>query len=133
MAAAGSVLDASALLAYLRKEPGGERVLRAILAGGAVMATVNFGEVAAWFVRNGADETFVRSLRSRLAFPLVPVDDDLAVRAALLEPATRASGLGLGDRTCLALAGRLGVPAVTADRPWAGPAARVGVTLDLIR
>ena len=41
----GSVLDASALLAYLRKEPGGERVLEAIVAGDAVMATVNFSEV----------------------------------------------------------------------------------------
>ena len=46
---------------------------------------------------------------------------------------TRALGLGLGDRLCLALAARLGVPAVTADRPWAGPAARAGVALDLIR
>jgi ribonuclease VapC len=131
--AAGSVLDASALLAYLRKEPGGEHVLQAILAGGAVMATVNFSEVATWFVRNGADEVYVRSLRSRLAFPLVPVDDDLAVRAALLEPLGRAAGLGLGDRTCLALAARLSVPAVTADRPWASPAAQAGIALDLIR
>ena len=133
MAAIGSVLDASALLAYLRKEPGGEHVLQIILAGGAVMATVNLGEVATWFVRNGADEAFVRSLRERLAFLLVPVDDDLAIRAALLEPLGRATGLGLGDRTCLALAGRLGVPAVTADRPWVGPAARAGIALDLIR
>lgn len=131
--AADSVLDASALLAYLRKESGGERVLRAILTGRAVMATVNFGEVATWFVRHGADEAFVRRLRERLAFPLVPVDDDLAVRAARLEPLTRASGLGLGDWVCLALAARLGVPAVTADRPWAGPAAQAGVALDLIR
>ena len=130
---AASVLDASALLTYLRKEPGGERVLAAILAGGAIMATVNFGEVATWFVRNGADEVFLRSLRSRLAFPLVPVDDDLAIRAALLEPLGRVAGLGLGDRTCLALAKRLGVPAVTADRPWAGPAAKAGIALDLIR
>ena len=62
-----------------------------------------------------------------LVFPLVAVDDDLAIRAALLEPLTRASGLGSGDRICLALAGRLGVPAVTADRPWTGPAAPAGV------
>ena len=72
-------------------------------------------------------------LHERPVFPLVPVDDDLALRAALIEPVTRALGLGLGDRLCLALAARLGVPAVTADRPWAGPAARAGVALDLIR
>jgi ribonuclease VapC len=130
---AGSVLDASALLAYLRNEPGGDRVPRAILTGQAVMSTANFAEVATWFARNGADESFIRSLRDRLVFPLVPLDDDLAIRAALLEPLTRASGLGLGDRICLALAGRLGVPAVTADRPWTGPAAQAGITLELIR
>ena len=72
---AGSVLDASALLAYLRNEPGGDRVLRAILTGQAVMSTANFAEVATWFARNGADEPFIRSLRDRLVFPLVPLDD----------------------------------------------------------
>jgi len=129
----GSVLDASALLAYLRKEPGGERVLEAIVAGGAVMTTVNFSEVASWFVRNGADEAFIRSLRARLVFPLVPVDDDLAIRAALLLPLTRAAGLSLGDRLCLSLAARLGLPALTADRSWREVADAVGLTVDLIR
>jgi len=130
---AGSVLDASALLAYLRKEPGGERVLEAIVAGGAVMTTVNFGEVATWFMRNGADETFVRSLRVRLVFPLVPVDDDLAIRAALLTPLTWSVDLSLGDRICLSLASRLKAPALTADRLWHEVAQVAGMTVELIR
>ncbi len=129
----GSVLDASALLAYLRKEPGGERVLEAIIAGSAVMTTVNFSEVASWFIRNGANEAFVRSLRARLVFPLVPVDDDLAIRAALLLPLTRAAGLSLGDRLCLALVARLDLPALTADRSWREIANAVSLTVDLIR
>ncbi len=129
----GSVLDASALLAYLRKEPGGERVLEAIVAGGAVMTTVNFAEVATWFTRNGADEAFVRSLRARLVFPLVPVDDDLAIRAALLVPLTRSVGLSLGDRLCLSLAARLKAPALTADRHWHEVAQVAGMSVELIR
>ena len=52
-------------------------MLEAIVAGGATMTTVNFSEVATWFMRSGADETFIRSLRTRIVFPLVPVDDDL--------------------------------------------------------
>ena len=72
---ARSVLDASALLAYLRREPGWEQVLQAF-TGTATMTTVNFGEVAGWLVRNGADETAVRALRNGLVFPLAPVDDD---------------------------------------------------------
>ena len=89
------VLDASALLAYLRAEPGGERVLAAITAG-ATMTTLNFSEVAGWFVKQGADEVYIRSLRARLVFPLVPLDDDLAIRAALLLPATPVGGLEPG-------------------------------------
>jgi len=118
---ADSVLDASALLAYLRKEPGGERVLEAVVAGGAVMTTV---------MRNGADEVFVRSLRARLVFPLVPVDDDLAIQAALLAPLTRSAGLSLGDRLCLSLAARLKAPALTADRLWHEVAQAAGISVN---
>ena len=126
------VLDASALVAYLRAEPGADRVLSAI-ATGATMTTLNFGEVAGWFIRQGADEAYVRSLRARLVFPLVPFDDDLAIRAALLLPATRSAGLSLGDRACLALASRSGIPALTADGAWAGVADVIGIAVDLIR
>ena len=126
------VLDASALLAYLRAEPGSDRVIAAI-ATGASMTSLNFGEVAGWFIRQGADEAYVRSLRARLVFPLVPFDDDLAIRAALLLPATRSAGLSLGDRACLALAERSGVPALTAERAWSGVAEATGVAVTLIR
>ena len=44
---------------------------------------------------------------------------------------TRATGLSLGDRACLALAQRLRVPAVTADREWAN--VNVGITIQLVR
>ena len=128
----GVVLDASALLAYLRAEPGADRVIAAITAG-ASMTSLNFGEVADWFIRQGADEPYVRSLRARLVFPLVPFDDDLAIRAALLLPVTRSARLSLGDRACLALAGRSGVPALTAHRAWSEIAQAAGVAVEPIR
>lgn len=127
-----SVLDASALLAYLRREPGWEQGLQAF-TGTAAMTTVNFGEVAGWLVRNGADEAAIRGLRNGLVFPLTPVDDDLAIRAALLEPLTRFKGLGIGDRLCLALATRSNAVAVTADAAWQEIAKAVGVEVKLIR
>ena len=129
---ARSVLDASALLAYLRQEPGWEQVLEA-LTGTTTMTSVNFGEVAGWMVRKGADEVAVRGLRSGLVFPLTPVDDDLCIRAALLEPLTRAKGLGIGDRLCLALAARSDSIAVTADAAWQEIATDAGVEVRLIR
>jgi ribonuclease VapC len=129
---ATSVLDASALLAYLRNEPGAEAVLATIL-GDTTMTTLNFSEVAQKLVVGGAGESELRDLRSRLVFPLVDIDDDLAIRAALLVPHTRAHGLSLADRICLALAGRLGVSAVTADRAWEALAAIIGIRVELIR
>ena len=57
------------------------------------------------------------------------VDD--ATVAARLWQTTREAGLSLADRACLALAARLGVPAVTADRAWAG--LDVGVEVIAIR
>lgn len=129
---ARSVLDASALLAYLRREPGWEQVLEAF-TGTAMMTTVNFGEVAGWMVRNGADEAAVRAVRTGLVFPLTPVDDDLAIRAALFEPLTWFKGLGIGDRLCLALAARSGAVALTADAAWQEIAGPTGVEVRLIR
>jgi ribonuclease VapC len=127
-----NVLDASALLAYLRREPGWEQVLQA-LTDAATMTSVSFGEVAGWLVSNGADEPAVRALRNGLVFPLTPVDDDLAIRAALLEPLTRPEGLGIGDRLCLALAARSDAVALTADTTWHEIAEATGVTVRLIR
>ncbi len=129
---ARSVLDASALLAYLRREPGWEQVLAAF-SGTTTMTSVNFGEVAGWMVRKGADEAAVRGLRNGLVFPLTTVDDDLCIRAALLEPLTRAKGLGIGDRLCLALAARSDSVALTADAAWQEIAVGAGVVVQLIR
>jgi PIN domain nuclease of toxin-antitoxin system len=60
-------------------------------------------------------------------------DASLAHDVGLLLPATRAAGLSLGDRACLALARRLGVRALTAERRWADVARVAGVEVRLIR
>ena len=43
---------------------------------------------------------------------------EAAYAAAELHTQTKEFGRGLGDRSCLALAMQLGVPALTADREW---------------
>jgi ribonuclease VapC len=66
-------------------------------------------------------------------YPLTPVDDDLAIRAALLEPLTLSKGLGIGDRLCLALAARTTAVALTANAWLAEVAEAVGVEVQLIQ
>ena len=59
-------------------------------------------------------------------------DRDAAFVAARLTDATRLYGSGLGDRTCMALAIKLGVPVLTADRSW-GKLTISGLTVEIIR
>lgn len=62
---------------------------------------------------------------------MVPLTEDDAVCIARLRAVTRAQGLSLGDRACLATGIRFGRPVLTGDRGWA--AVDVGVAVRLIR
>lgn len=118
MAAIKNVLDAAALLAVLNNEKGAETVIP-LLAESAV-STVNLAEVGAKLIDAGMDEKAARTAVSILGIgETVDFDGNLAWEAARLRPLTKSLGLSLGDRACLALAVKLKVPAVTADRQWA--------------
>jgi ribonuclease VapC len=129
------VLDASALLAHLRDEPGADVVAEAI-ASGAVISTVNLAEVFSRVADRGGDPAKLAAelTQSGLldgAITVEPFTAADAIDAGRLRPLTRDAGLSLGDRACLALARRLDVPALTADTDWQGIAH--GVELRSIR
>lgn len=111
------VVDASAVLAFLRDEPGG--VLVEARLPRSIISSANLAEVASKLTDRGLAESEVRAILGGLSFEIAPVDAALGLRAGLLRSETRAFGLSLGDRMCLALAEREGLPAVTADRAWA--------------
>ena len=112
------VLDASALLALLFDEPGGEMVERGLMA--SVISAVNLSEVMHKSLERGVGVEGLRDDLEALGVDVLAFDGDAAEEAANLRLATRAAGLSLGDRACLALARRLELPAVTADRTWEG-------------
>ena len=109
-------LDASALLAVLNSEPGAERVVP--LLDGAVMSSVNWSEVLQKASMHGVDTDGLQTDIEGLGVTLVPFTVDDAEGTARLWSHTRSAGLSLGDRTCLALATRESLPAVTTDRSW---------------
>jgi PIN domain nuclease of toxin-antitoxin system len=112
-----NVLDASAVLAVLNGEPGEEKVVP-ILAESAI-GSVNLTEVGAKLLEAGMDEASAQIAVSVLGIgEVVDFDEKLAWEAARLRPPTKKFGLSLGDRACLALAMKLKVPAVTADKQW---------------
>lgn len=113
-----AVLDASALLAVLYREPGSVVVERYFAQ--AVVSSVNFSEVAAKLSDRGIDSQEVLEILSGLSLEVREFDTELALMAGTLREATRPLGLSLGDRACLALGIAEGAPILTTDRAWAG-------------
>ena len=113
-----SVLDASAVLAYLHREPGHEAIGGMLDQAG--VSAVNIAEVAAKLAARGASEQRIRQTIDALGVEILDSDEALAYSTGALREATRHAGLSLGDRACLATARSLGVRAVTTDRNWAG-------------
>jgi ribonuclease VapC len=131
------VLDASGLLAYLNDEPGAEEVAEH-LASRAAISAANLAEALSKLAERGVDPAEVAAeLENRgvlggllVVEPLTGTD---ALTIAELRPLTRDSGLGLGDRACLALGRRLGVPVLTADSAWVELERTVGVDVYAFR
>ncbi|MBA2460342.1 MAG: type II toxin-antitoxin system VapC family toxin [Actinobacteria bacterium] len=122
-------MDASALLALLHSEPGAEVAEEALEQ--AAISTVNWSEVYQRWVTRGVDVAGLRADVEALGLEIVPLTVEDAEQAAELWSRTRQLGLSLGDRACLALARRLGLPALTADRAWLD--LDVGVEVQAIR
>lgn len=125
MKSTGCVLDASALLTVLNREPGADVVVP--LLGHARMSAVNWSEVVQKAAGRGIATGDLRRNIESIGVTIIPFDAHDAEEAASLWPRTAPAGLSLADRACLALAQREGLPAVTTDRVWAGLALPIQV------
>lgn len=110
-----TVLDASAMLAFLQGEPGADVVEQALVAG-STCGAANWSEVAQRVRGSDRDWTLARALLESYGVAVEPVTVDDADWAAARW--RRTEGLSLGDRLCLALGHRLATEVFTADRAW---------------
>jgi len=112
------VLDASAVLAYLRDEPGASVVADVIAAWvddekpAPLISTVNWIEIA----QRVSQQAVLDELQT--VVEIVPFSLRDATTAADLFASTQAFGLSLADRACLAVAICRKLPVLTADREW---------------
>lgn len=114
-----TILDASALLAYLLDERGAD-VVQSALENDASIGAVNLAEVLTKLADAGEDPGSAMDRVSVLPIDVVAFDQELAVETARLRPLTVSSGLSLGDRACLAVGRVLSRRVLTADTVWVG-------------
>ena len=124
------LLDASALLAAVNEEPGGERVAECL--DDAAISAVNLAEVATKLREFGWRLMEVADFVADLQLEVLPFDLKDALQTAELRGPTRKLGLSLGDRACLAAARRTGYRVLTADGAWSRAKIR-GVRIEIVR
>jgi PIN domain nuclease of toxin-antitoxin system len=113
---ADAVLDASALIAFLRREPGADKVADVLTR--SCISAVNLSEVYGKMVEYGKGLEDMAYQVERLRVPVIPFAAEHAQIAASLWKSTRSVGMSLGDRACLALALQTGLPALTTEDKW---------------
>ena len=123
------VLDASALLCVLNDEPGADRVVDVLTR--SIIGTANLAEVVSKLRDRGLPLDEVREALGGLHLDVRSLTPAQALIVGDLRPATKALGLSLGDRACLALAIDLQAEMLTTDAPLAS--ADVGITITNVR
>jgi ribonuclease VapC len=123
------VVDTSVIMACINQEPGGEILTDPKLD--LVISSVILAETIGVLVRGGDSLRGARKSLEIFEFAIVDFDRRLAEEAGAMIAQTKALGLSLADRACLALAAREKLPALTADRAW--QSVKVGVQVQLIR
>ena len=127
------VLDASAIIAFLQGEPGGEEVQLALQSQHCVVTAANQAEIIAKALDRGVSTNAIQTILAELAYVVIDIKAEDGIKAGYLRATTRPAGLSLGDRLCLAVAQRLKALVLTADRPWLAMAQPLGLEIRCIR
>ena len=122
------VIDASALLAMLGREPGADVVAMALSV--SIVSTVNWAEVLQKAHAHGVDVVGLEDDLGSLGVEFAPFGTGEAAIAADLW-LRGGQSLALADRACLATAAARGLKALTADREWT--TLELGVPVQMIR
>ena len=110
------VLDASAVLAAIQDEQGGEYVKKHI--DRCVISSVNWSEVLQKLDSSDSDVDKIATFLIALGLRVVDFTENDAEISASLWTNCKSLGLSLADRACLATGLRLKTKIITADRVW---------------
>ena len=119
------VIDASAILAMIFDEAGGDMV--ADVCDGAMLSAVNLDEVLHKVARRGVDPMLVETQLSRLGIAVVVFDARQARVSAALHARLAGTDTSFADRACLSMGLMLNTTVLTADAKWM----RLGLDVDI--
>lgn len=119
------VIDASAILAMIFDEAGGDMV--ADVCDGAMLSAVNLDEVLHKVARRGVDPMLVETQVSRLGIAVVAFDARQARVSAALHARLAGTDTSFADRACLSMGLMLNTTVLTADAKWM----RLGLDVDI--
>ncbi|MEX0630212.1 MAG: type II toxin-antitoxin system VapC family toxin [Chloroflexota bacterium] len=125
-AAKGYLLDASAILALLHREPGADTV--AAILGGSAVSAVNWSEVLQRAGERGIDVAELDDDFTSLGVRIIDFARPEALQTARLWLQGHRA-LSLADRACLATAAVHGLAVATTDRLWADVEHGIPVTV----
>jgi len=110
------VIDTSALMAFVKREPGADGVGARLSEG--IVSSVIFAETLGKLALQGFDERAIRLdlLAAGLSVESFGLDD---VQGVVVLHALALKDISLADRFCLALALDRNLPVLTGDRAWA--------------
>lgn len=128
---ASAFLDASAILALLQGESGGDRIAALLMdpMQDIFVSALNWSEVLDRLMRHGEPAAEAERQIARMGMEVVDFDMEQARIAAIYR--MLAPSLSLADRACLAAATVRKATAWTADRSWSHFI--LGVPVELIR
>ena len=127
------ILDASAVIAFLQREPGHEAVEQALQSDRCVVSAANQSEIISKALDRGVTPDAIVSILAELPYVVLDLKVEDGVQAGFMRLPTHATGLSLGDRLCLATAQRLQAQVITADRAWLSVAQALGLDIQCIR
>lgn len=111
-----SLLDTSALIALLKKEPGYE-IIEGLIANSAI-SSVNLSELVSIMARNDVIDSEIIEVITDLVPEVLPFTESIAIQAGILIKHTKSLGLSLGDRACIATGLAHNMTIYTTDRIW---------------
>lgn len=111
-----NLLDTSAIIALLKKEPG-YKVVENIIASSA-MSAINLAELTIVLQRLEISEDEIKEITTDIVPQIIPFCLDLAKRISILSKFTKGYGLSLGDKVCIVTGEYYNMNIYTADKIW---------------